>query len=69
MVELYGTYMIGIGNPFSYNQIREPASVTQVDACTTGDQEVVDSTPAGLAIFFRGDLIMNYFLWSFFPLH
>ena len=30
-------------------------SVAQLDACPTGDQEVAGATPAGSAIFFRGD--------------
>ena len=33
----------------------EPASVAQLDARPTGDQEVAGSTPAGSATFFRGD--------------
>ena len=37
----------------------------KIDGRWTGDQEVVGWTPAGLATFFRGDLIMKYFLWSF----
>ena len=36
--------------------------MVQLDARPTGDQEVAGSTPA---IFFRGDLIMKYFLRSF----
>ena len=44
-----------------------PASVAQLDARPTGDQEVADSTPVWSATFFRGDLIMKYFLWSFSP--
>ena len=43
------------------------ASVAQLDARPTVDQEVVGSTPAGSATFFRGDLIMKYFLRSFSP--
>ena len=38
-----------------------PALVAHLDARPTGDQEVADSTPAGSATFFRGDLIMKYF--------
>ena len=38
-----------------------------LDAHLTGDQEVAGSTPAGSATFFRGDLIMKYFLQSFSP--
>ena len=40
-----------------------PASVAQLD----GNQEVAGSTPAGSATFFRGDLIMKYFLRIFSP--
>ena len=29
--------------------------VAQSDVCSTGDQEVAGSTPAGSASFFRGD--------------
>ena len=39
------------------------------DACPTGDQEVEGSTAAESATFFRGDLIMKYFLQSFSPFH
>ena len=42
-----------------------PASVAQLDAHPTGDQEVAGLTPAGSATFFCGDLVMKYFLWSF----
>ena len=45
----------------------EPASVAQLDARPTGNQEVAGSTPAGSATFFRGDLLMKYFLRSFAP--
>ena len=41
--------------------------MAQLDARPTGDQEVAGSTPAGLATFFRGNLIMKYFLRSFSP--
>ena len=43
------------------------ALVAQLDAGPTGDQKAVDSTPAGLPTFFRGDLIMKCFLQSFSP--
>ena len=43
------------------------ASVAQLDARPTSDQEVAGSTPTGLAAFFCEDLIMNYFLQSFSP--
>ena len=45
-----------------------PASVAQLDARPTGDQEVAGSTPAGSAKLFLGDSIMKqYFLRSFSP--
>ena len=44
-----------------------PASVAQLDARSTGDQEVAGSTTAGSVTFFHGGLIMNYFLRSFSP--
>ena len=43
------------------------ASVAQLDARPTGDQEVVGSIPAKAATFFHEDLIMKYFLRSFSP--
>ena len=45
----------------------QPASVAQLEARSTGDQEAADSIPTGSATFFRGDLIVKYFLRSFFP--
>ena len=45
----------------------KPASVAQLDARPTGDQEVAGSTPTRSATFFHGDLIMKYFLRSFSP--
>ena len=53
------------GTPDVTGTSSEPASVAQLDACPTGDQEVAGSTPAVSATFFRGDLIMKYFLQSF----
>ena len=41
--------------------------MAQLDARSTDDQEVAGLTPAGSATFFRGDLIMKYFL--FFGFH
>ena len=38
-----------------------PASVAQSDARPTSDQEAAGSTPAGSAIFFRGDWSWNIF--------
>ena len=40
----------------STHNIHLPASVAQLDAQLTGNQELVGSTPAGSATFFRGDL-------------
>ena len=45
----------------------ELASVAQLDAHQTDDQGVAGSTPAGSATFFRGDLMMKYFLRSSSP--
>ena len=45
----------------------ELALVAQLDARLTGDQENAGLNPASLATFFRGDLIMKYFLLSFSP--
>ena len=45
----------------------EPASRAQLDARPTSNQEVAGSTPAGSARFFRGDLILKYFLRSISP--
>ena len=48
--------------------VRVPASVAQLDARPTGDQEVAGSTPAeevGNILSWR--LIMKYFLRSFSP--
>ena len=42
-----------------------PSLVAQLDARPTEDQEVAGLTPAGSAKFFRGDLMVKYFLWSF----
>ena len=36
--------------------------MVQLDACPTGDQEDLGSTPARLATLFCGDLIMKYFM-------
>ena len=50
-----------------YNKKLRPvelASVGLLDVHLTGNQEVVGSTPAGSVTFFRGDLIMKYFLLS-----
>ena len=47
--------------------IAEPASVAQLDACPTGDQEVAGSTPAEVGNILSWRLIMKYFLRSFSP--
>ena len=47
---------------------KSPASVAQLDARPTDDQEVAGSTSAESATFFHGDLIMKYFLRSFSPI-
>ena len=50
-----------------YTTRQQPALVAHLDVRLTGDQEVAGSTSARLVKFFRGDLIMKYFLWSVFP--
>ena len=50
-------------------KVKMPASVAQLNARPTADQEVSGLTPAVSATFFRGDLIMKYFLRSFSPFH
>ena len=47
--------------------ISRPALVAQLNARPNGDKEVTDSTPAGSATFFRGDLIMKCFIRSLSP--
>ena len=44
-----------------------PASVAQLDARLTGDQEVAGSTPAEVGNILSWRLIMKYFLQSFSP--
>ena len=43
----------------------QPALVAQMDMPPTGGQEVAGLARARSAIFFRGDLILKYFLPSF----
>ena len=50
-----------------FNVPIQPVSVAQLDVRPTDELEVVGSTPARSATFFRGDLIMKYFLRSFSP--
>ena len=45
------------------------ASVAQLDAHLTGNQEVTGSTPAEVGNILLWRLIMKYFLWSFSPFH
>ena len=40
---------------YSSGELKRPASVAQLDARPTGDQEVAGSIPAGPATFFRGN--------------
>ena len=47
--------------------MKKPASVAQLDARPTGDQEVAGSTPVGLATFFRGELSLNIFFCYSLP--
>ena len=49
--------------PLSY----KPASVAQLDARPTGDQEAAGSTPAEVGNILSWRLIMKYFLRSFSP--
>ena len=44
-----------------------PATMAHLDARPTGDLGIAGSTPAGSATFFRGDLIMKFFLRPFSP--
>ena len=50
-----------------YTIVRLPASVAQLDARLTGDQEVAGSTPAEVGNILSWKLIMKYFLRSFSP--
>ena len=52
---------------FQSRPLGKPALVAQLDVCPTSDQEVVGLTLAGSATFFRGVLIMKYFLRSLSP--
>ena len=46
---------------------KKPASVAQLDARPTGDQEVAGSTPAEVGNILSWRLIMKYFLRSYSP--
>ena len=52
---------------FSVNDSELLASVAQLDARPTGDQEVAGSTPAEVGNFLSWRLLMTYFLRSFSP--
>ena len=45
------------------------ASLAQLDACPTEDQEVAGSTPAEVGNILLWRLLMKYFLRSFSPSH
>ena len=65
-----GTYLafcshITVYNKFVYHL--RPASVAQLDARPTGDQEVAGSNPAEVGNILSWRLIMKYFLRSFSP--
>ena len=49
------------------NSVERPASVAQLDARPTGDQEVAGPTPTGSATFFRGDWSWNIFYGHSLP--
>ena len=51
-----------IGHKKLYERCPGPASVAQLDACPTEDQEVVGSTPAEVGNILSWRLIMKYFL-------
>ena len=50
-----------------FNAREKPASVAQLEARPTGDQEVASSTPAEAGNILSWRLIMKYFLRSFSP--
>ena len=52
---------------FNITTLVQPASVAQLDARPTGDQEVAGSTPAEVGNILSWRLIMKYFLRSFSP--
>ena len=54
-------------NKLLFNAREKPASVAQLDARPTGDQEVAGSTPAEVGNILSWRLIMKYFLRSFSP--
>ena len=60
-------YMIQIEICAQVSNHSSPASVAQLDARPTGDQEVAGSTPAEVGNILSWRLIMKYFLRSFSP--
>ena len=55
---------------FSYKvNIDMPALVAQLDARSTGDQEIAGSIPAGYGNILSWRLIMKYYIRSFSPFH
>ena len=56
LCEEYSPHILG------YQSVGNAGLSAQLDARPAGDQEVAGSTPAGWATFFRGDLVMKYFL-------
>ena len=59
-----GVKLNGLMCMFLYHAL-QPASVAQLDARPTGDQEVAGSTPAEVGNILSWRLIMKYFLRSF----
>ena len=63
--------MLTVVNKYKHNVcfllLIQPATVAQLDAHLTGDQEVAGKTPAGSATFFRGDLSWDIFYGHSLP--
>ena len=49
------------------NSLEGLASVTQLDVCLPGDQEIGGSTPDGLETFYHGDISLNNFYGHSLP--
>ena len=60
-------YIFHLRNKDIFIEFTLPASVAQLDARLTGDQEVAGSTPAEVGNILSWRLIMKYFLRSFSP--
>ena len=66
----HGKWATGIRAIGNWNYLTEVlASVAQLDARPTGDQEVVGSTPTEVGYILSWKLITKYFLRSFSPFH